>query len=470
MGPMLSSSFAYTAVVKLLYPCNRLALPALAALAAGALLGGCASAPELETEPREAPTEDAARVLDRPPRAELSERTAARILRYLEREDAVEETLSSLSLEQRVGQLFMLGFHSNPDGSPVRTLGSQQHGVMERVRPGGVMLFGNNIDTLEQVLEYIAELKAAAELPLIIATDQEGGSVSRLSESGRLGATELPDAELFGALGDPWFVEAAAELTARELRALGITMNFGPVADVNTNAANPVIAERSFGADAGLVASMVEASVRGLQRENVSAVLKHFPGHGDTAVDTHYERAVVHHDRERLEAVEWPPFLRGIAAGADAVMTGHIAVPALTGDARPATIAPEVIQAVLRDELGFSGVVITDSLAMGALRGYGEGEIAIRALEAGVDIILRPSSPTATYQAVLAAVEDGRLSEERIDRSVRRVLLLKFDRGLIGPEIPNDTLLEPEEILGSRRHRDLQRLIHENRMETEGTE
>jgi len=155
-------------------------------------------------------------------------------------------------------------------------------------------------------------------------------------------------------------------------------------------------------------------------------------------------------------------------------MTGHIAVPALTGDVRPATIAPEVIQEVLRDELGFRGVVITDSLAMGALRGYGEGEIAIRALEAGVDIILRPSSPTATYRAVLSAVEDGRLSEQEIDRSVRRVLRLKFDRGLIGPALPEDTLLGPEDVLGSPRHRDLQRIILErterNRNDTEGTE
>ncbi len=392
-------------------------------------------------------------------RAELSERAATRIMRYREREAVVEETVSALSLEERVGQLFMVGFHSFVDGSPVHSLSARHREVMDAVQPGGVILFGPNIDTVEQVRTYIQELQDAAGLQLIIATDQEGGGVSRLTESGKLGATEFPDAEKLGSAGDPWLAEQAGEVTARELQALGITMNFGPVADVNTNRANPVIAERAFSSDVEVTGRMVAATVRGLQRENISAVLKHFPGHGDTALDTHYDRAVVEHDRERLETVEWPPFERGIEAGADAVMTAHVAVPALTGDDRPATIAPEIIQRVLREELGFDGVVITDSLAMGALRGYGEGEIAIRALAAGVDMILRPSAPEAAYRAVLNAVQDGRLSEDRIEQSVRRILRLKYDRGLIGPEIPQTTALPPEEVLGSPRHRDVRDLI-----------
>ncbi|GEM_PF-1845589 len=465
---MVASSFAYTAIIRMLHRSKPALLSAMVSLGlltlstcvAGPYTHESADSASSAGEESEKPAAEVVVVR----RAELSERTLARLLRYREREAVVEQQLAALSLAERVGQLFMVGFHSHPDGSPVRALGVGQRTVMQRVRPGGVMLFGNNVETVVQVLAYIEELQEAAVLPLIIATDQEGGGVSRLSESGKLGATEFPDAAAIGATGDPWLAEAAGGVTARELSALGITMNLGPVADVNTNAANPVIAERAFSSDVEITAAMVAATVRGLQRENVSAVLKHFPGHGDTSVDTHYERAVVPHSRERLRAVEWPPFERGIAAGADGVMTAHVAVPELTGDQRPATIAPEVINGVLRDELGFDGVVLTDSLAMGALRGYGEGEVAVRALEAGVDIILRPSSPTNTFAAVMEAVSEGRLSEERIDVSVRRVLRLKYDRGVIGPQILNDTLLRPEEVLGSPRHREVQALIERHSM------
>jgi beta-N-acetylhexosaminidase len=237
-------------------------------------------------------------------------------------------------------------------------------------------------------------------------------------------------------------------------------MNFAPVADVLTNPANQAIGSRAYGNDAEQVSAYVGAAVRGFQSTGVCAVLKHFPGHGDTAGDTHAGPVVVNHDMQRLRDIELLPFQAGIQSGASAVMTGHIALPEVTGSNEAATFSRDILQDLLRDTYAFDGVVISDALTMGAVTSrYTPEEAAIRAFEAGVDILLRPVTPQEVHTAIIEAVHSGRLSVERINRSVARVLRLKLDCSVL---VPEDELFRARaaqrpaptpEVVGSAEHR-----------------
>jgi beta-N-acetylhexosaminidase len=371
-----------------------------------------------------------------------------------------------MSLEDKVGQMLVPGFVYHRDGSPVRSVTDGIRSELERVQPGGVLLFGANIDTVEQTRRFVEDLQAAVDPPLFIATDQEGGPVSRLSEGGRIKATEIPSARIVGAVGDPKLAYRLGAVIGRELRALGINMNLAPVADVLTNEKNSVIGNRSYGTDPHAVAEMVSATVRGIQDQGVSAVVKHFPGHGDTTGDSHSERVGTEHTLERLRAVELVPFAAGIDAGADGVMTAHIAVPKITGTTRPATLSPRMLEGVLRAEMGFDRLIISDSMSMAAITGsFGPRESAVLAVKAGVDLLLRPPKPVAAYEALLEALRRGELSRSRIDASVRRILRVKLDRGIISlsgsdarpessyrPVTARSQGQEPDEVLGSARH------------------
>ncbi|TVR89656.1 MAG: glycoside hydrolase family 3 protein [Spirochaetaceae bacterium] len=382
--------------------------------------------------------------------------------RVQERELFIESRLAEMDLRMKVGQLLMIGMPFDPSARPLHHVDARLRRIVDTVQPGGFLLFGHNLASPQQAAAFIEELQDLSSQPLVIGIDHEGGTVSRFSEGGRLGATVVPPAADIGATGDPNYAYLIGGLLGRELREVGISMNMAPVADVYTNPANSVIGSRAFGSDPELVALMTAEMVRGLQKEQVSAVLKHFPGHGDTLEDTHYERAVIAHDRARLEAVEFLPFRAGIEAGADAVMIAHIGVPELTGNATPATFSYILVTEILRGELGFDGVVITDSLTMGALRGNSEAEMVISAIEAGVDVALLPSAPIHAAEAVVQAVQSGRLSEERIDDSVRRVLRLKYDRGLYDDSVgsPRPVTYSGASVLGSPEHL---RLIEEIR-------
>ncbi len=376
------------------------------------------------------------------------------------RERFVDSVLMDMDLRTKVGQLFMIGMPYDPSARPLHHVDARLSRIITTVQPGGFLVFAHNLASPRQAATFIEELQNLSSQPLVIGIDHEGGTVSRFSEGGRLGATVVPPAADIGATGDPNYAYLVGGLLGRELREVGINMNMAPVADVYTNPANSVIGNRAFGSDPELVARMTAEMVRGLQQEQVSAVLKHFPGHGDTVEDTHYEGAVIAHDRKRLDSVEFLPFRAGIAAGADAVMIAHIGVPKLTGSTTPATFSYILVTEILREELGFDGVVITDSLTMGALRGNSEAEMVISAIEAGVDIALLPSAPIYAAEALVNAVLSGRISEQRIDESVRRVLRLKYDRGLYGTSSgryrTND--YADASVLGSAEH---QRLVEE---------
>ena len=338
-----------------------------------------------------------------------------------------------MTLREKVAQLVIVPFYGEPPNSRSREytqfvrlvrdtgvggmvlLNRVPQGVVRRAEPYAVAAFTNRMQRL-------------AKIPLLVAGDFERGPSMRVE-----GAAPFPHAMALGAAGDPALSSYMGEVTAREARALGIHWLLAPVADVNNNPDNPVINIRSFGENPADVAAHVKAFLEGARadaRYPVLTTVKHFPGHGDTAVDTHLNLASVGADRARLDSVELVPFKAAIAQGVDAVMTAHIAVPALDGPDVPATVSP-ILHTLLRGGLGFKGLVVTDALEMGGIaKDFKSGEAAVRALEAGADVLLMPPDPLAAINAVVAAVVEGRLPRGRIEQSLEKILAAKERLGL----------------------------------------
>lgn len=341
--------------------------------------------------------------------------------------DLIGLVMASMTIEEKVGQLFMIDTDALEYGvrADDRQLGISPAQIehLQRYGPGGIIMFGGNVASAEQIARYVADLQAASPIPLLIAADEEGGTVSRLSG---VGVDEFPDMAVIGGTGDPSAARQVGETIGRQMAALGFNVDLAPVADVNTNPRNPVIGDRAFGSGPGLVAAMVAAEVEGLQ-ESVSATLKHFPGHGDTDSDSHTGLATVAHDMERLRAVELVPFAAGIDAGAHLVLTAHVSAPAIDPSGAPATMSRMLLTDVLRGELGFEGIIITDALDMAAIsEHYSVDEIITGCIDAGADILLVPRDFHAAYDAFVTLVKSGRISEERVDESLRRILALKL--------------------------------------------
>lgn len=329
-----------------------------------------------------------------------------------------DDRLAAMTLAQKVAQLFsarVYGHYQSVEDETYRDLVD----LVERFEIGGLVFFQG--DPLSQAI-LTQDLQARAEVPLLIGQDMEWGPGMRLDR-----ATTFPPAMALGATRDRQHAYTAGYVTGLEARALGVAQVYAPVADLNTNPRNPVINTRAFGEDPDLVAEMVTAYVDGLQDAGVLATVKHFPGHGPTDVDSHYDLPVVSSDRAQLDSLDLVPFRAALDAGVLSVMTAHIHYPALEPDDRtPGTLSPNVVQSILRDDLGFDGLVVTDGLDMrGITRYWGVGEAAVRALEAGADQLLLSTDPYAARTAILNAIRRGRLTEERIDRSVRRILRAK---------------------------------------------
>ncbi len=329
-----------------------------------------------------------------------------------------ENSLRRLTLEEKVSQLFAANaygfFESVDDPSYTRLVD-----LVENFGVGGLIFFQG--EPLEQAV-LINDLQARARLPLLISQDMEWGAGMRIEHT-----TTLPRTMALGAARDPALAFSAGYVTAREARALGAHQIFAPVADVNNNPQNPIINVRSFGEDPALVAEMVSAFVRGAQAGGVIATAKHFPGHGDTATDSHADLPVILHDRARLDSLELVPFQAAVRAGIGSIMTAHIAFPEIEGNAEvPGTLSPAITQGLLREHLGFDGLIVTDAMNMsGVTKHFGTGEAAVRALEAGADMVLMSEDVYAARAAVLRAVAAGRLTEARLDASVRRILRTK---------------------------------------------
>ena len=335
----------------------------------------------------------------------------------------VNDTLNRLSLEARLGQLIMpaiRGIHLNEAGDEFKRL----QRLARQSRVGGFILFEGDI---YESAVLINRLQSQAPVPLLIGSDFERGAAFRIRNT-----LPLPWNMAVGATRSEQWAYRQGGITAREARALGVNWIFAPVVDVNNNPANPVINIRAYGEDPQMVGRLGAAFVAGAQRAGVLATAKHFPGHGDTEVDSHLSLPVISAQRPRLDRIEWAPFREAIGAGVMTVMTAHIAVPALEPDPRrPATLSAAILEQVLRNELGFQGLVVSDSMKMkGLTRGYWSGESAVQALEAGVDVLLDPPDAQVVFGALLQAVKTGRLSEARVDRSVERILQAKAWLGL----------------------------------------
>lgn len=363
--------------------------------------------------------------------------------------DWVEQQLAAMTLEEKVGQLFVVqvyGADANTVTPAMAASNRAAYGVdtpaqvVEKYHLGGVIYFAwsGNVNSPEQIAQLSNGLQRTATAdggpPLIISADQETGIVARMPAP----ATQFPGAQALAAAGSTNAAREAARITARELRAVGINQNFAPVADVNVNAGNPVIGVRSFSSDPAMASEFVAAQVTGYQSgEGVAAAAKHFPGHGDTTTDSHYGVPEIDHTRAEWEAIDAPPFQAAIDAGIEVIMTAHIVVDSLDPTGVPATLSQPSITGLLRGELGYDGVVVTDALNMeGVRQGFGPARVPVLALQAGVDQLLVPKDGDmdVMYQAVLQAVRDGEISEERLDESVERILELKWDRGITGDE------------------------------------
>lgn len=351
----------------------------------------------------------------------------------------VETTLASMTLEEKVGQLFvadLVAVYSSRE-SPVMRYAIE---LIQRYHVGAFILAGGA--PVDIALTTNA-LQRASKIPLLINADLENGLTfghswrwvrGRAPELPRYvsgSGTSFPSQMAIGATGNPQFAYRAGRIIAREARAVGIHWTNSPVADANNNPNNPIINTRSFGEDPRLVAEFVAACVRGLQDGNLMATLKHFPGHGDTQSDTHMELPVLPFTEARLDTVELVPFRAGIAAGAKSVMTAHLALPKIDSADRPATLSRPIITGLLRQKLGFAGVVVTDGMTMqGITDDFAADEAAVLAVEAGADAILVPANFAKAFNGVLSAVKSGRIAEVRLDQSVRRMLTVKSWVGL----------------------------------------
>ena len=345
--------------------------------------------------------------------------------------DDVRSSLGSMSLEQKVGQLLMTSV-------PGCKLNSETEEIVERFMPGGVILFGYNLDGPENIRLLINGLQEHSMrnsgIPLFISIDQEGGRVRRITH----GLEQFPGNMAAGIAGAPHLVYKWGRITGLQLRKFGVNMNLAPVLDVNNNPGNPVINTRSFGSDPAIVAKMGSRYIRGLQKSGCIAVGKHFPGHGDTAQDSHVTLPVIPWGIDRLKNVEFVPFKKAIRSGVEGIMTAHISFPGILENSDPATLSPVFLTEILRNQMGFSGLVITDDMEMNAISGGRDmGEAAVMSLIAGTDIILISSygkNINVIHEAVMKAAQSGRIPLERIDASVRRILECKFRYRIMSPE------------------------------------
>ncbi|MFE0387404.1 glycoside hydrolase family 3 protein [Streptomyces bungoensis] len=359
-------------------------------------------------------------------------------------ERRLSSLVSRMTLEEKVGQLFVMRVYghsaTDPDQADVdanlKEIGVRTAAeLIAKYRVGGIIYFtwAHNTRDPRQIADLSngiqrASLEQPRGLPVLIATDQEHGAVCRVGKP----ATLFPGAMAVGAGGSRSDARTLGRISGAELRAMGINQDYSPDADVNVNPANPVIGVRSFGADPEAVAALVAAEVEGYQASRVAATAKHFPGHGDTAVDSHTGFPVITHSRELWERLDAVPFRAAVRAGIDSIMTAHLQFPALDDSGDPATLSHPILTGILRGELGYDGVVITDSLGMEGVRTkYGDDRVPVLALKAGVDQLLNPPSIDVAWHAVLKAVQDGELTEARLDESILRILRLKSRLGLL---------------------------------------
>lgn len=344
-----------------------------------------------------------------------------------EKPSLVDETLAGMTLHEKVCQMMFVTPEELTGEDGVTVAGDATRQALENYPVGGIVYFAKNLESQDQVKEMIDNSQKYSSIGLFVATDEEGGVVNRLMDT--VGTTYIGSMHYYKDDGDETAYENAYTI-ANDMSALGFNLDFAPVADVWSNPDNTVIGERAYSDDYAQAAELVGNAVKGFNDGGVMCTLKHFPGHGDTAEDSHYSSAYVHRTKEEIMADEMQPFRSGIEAGAEFVMVGHLIVPDI--DEVPATLSYKIATGILRDELKFEGVAITDSFEMESIAdNYSVDDAVVMSVKAGMDMILQPKDMASAVNSIEQAVADGELSEDRIDESVRRILTLKESRGLL---------------------------------------
>ena len=334
----------------------------------------------------------------------------------------VEETLKNMTLDEKIGQLMIVFYTKDEMDNTLKS-------ALNDVQPGGFILFKDNITTYEKTLNFIKDIKSNVKIPMFMSIDQEGGNVQRLKSLKDLEVSDIPYMSYVGKLDDEQTTYNLGKLIAEELRVFGINMDFAPVIDVYSNPNNTIIGKRAFGSTSKLVSKHGLKLAKGLEDNGVIAVYKHFPGHGNTEVDSHKDLPIVSKTKEELMNFDLIPFIDIINNNANVIMVGHLAVPNITNDNTPASLSKKLITDFLKEELNYSGLVVTDALNMKALTNYyTDEEICGKAVEAGVDILLMPSSSRKCLKSVKDAIDKGIITEERINESVRKILKLKYEK------------------------------------------
>ena len=376
---------------------------------------------EVVPEEEEAPEEEAP--AEEPPAEEVP------VEEVPEEVKKASSYLSGMTEEEKLWQLFLVTPENLTGVGLATRAGEATKEALEKKPVGGLCYFAANLEDREQVVELLSNTQSYAKTPLFLGLDEEGGAVSRAGSNEALGVTKFEAAAEYGKRADMAEVYQVGETMAKELTALGFNLNFAPVADVLVEPENTEIGSRAYSSDPSVTSAMVAAMVQGLQQGGMASCLKHFPGHGSTLTDSHEGTAVSQRTVEELRQVEWEPFRSGIEKGVSLVMLSHLTNPNLSE--KPASLSAEVV-GMLREELGFGGVIITDSMQMGAItEHYDSGEAAVLALEAGADMIMIPADLQAAYDGVKQALTDGRLTWEAVDQHVLRILTAKYQMGIM---------------------------------------
>lgn len=369
----------------------------------------------------------------------------------LTNEDKAEQTLADMTLEEKIGQMFFLTFRGGDNTDKLLQLDDNAIKQIESIQPGGVVLFGENIDTVQQIRSFIDTVQDECNLAPFISIDQEGGVVQRIKKTSKINATNIPQMFDIGKTEDTDLAKQVGNVIGTVLSVFGFNMDFAPDCDVFSNPKNTVIGHRAFSDDPDIVADMSIALSEGIRESGLIPVCKHFPGHGDTVSDTHVEFAVSNKSLDELYETELIPFKAQIENGAEMIMVAHISLPEINGDKTPATLSSKIATDLLRDDLGFDGVAITDSMSMGAItENYSTSDATVMAVKAGMDMILMPEDPVKAYNALIEAVENDEISEERINESVLRILKLKYEYNLFD----NDIIVD-ENLLGCDAHKEI---------------
>lgn len=353
-------------------------------------------------------------------------------------ENLVAEILEQMTLEEKVYQLFFVTPEQLTGVGVVTAAGQTTKTSIERYPVGGIIYFSQNIESRDQTSEMLENIQSFSKIPLFTGIDEEGGTVSRVGCNPTMGTTDFPNMLTIGNSGDIDQAYKVGYTIGTECKELGFNLDFAPVADIYSNPENTVIGERAFCTESETVSEMVGACVRGFKDAEMLCTLKHFPGHGNTLTDSHYEAAVTDKTLEQLEEEEFSPFKSGIDSGADFVMVGHILTPNITDPSTPATLSKDMIS-YLRDDLQFDGVIITDAMNMAAITDYySSSAAAVEAIQAGVDMILMPEDFHAAVSGIITALDTGKISEEMLDEHVSRILEAKVNSNLINEPTSGD--------------------------------